>query len=111
MITYRGTTFAEDTGYAGDGGFMPGVPEEEPQGGAGQRYRLRPRRHLLQRLAPPRPDPAGRRWLAAEIQLLTGSVKLVGPGPGGLAKPDLRRLMRPAPWRARAGWQSLDDTH
>ena len=25
MITYRGTTFAEDTGYGGDGGFMPGV--------------------------------------------------------------------------------------
>jgi predicted dithiol-disulfide oxidoreductase (DUF899 family) len=25
MITYRGTTLAEDTGYGGDGGFSPGV--------------------------------------------------------------------------------------
>lgn len=33
MITYRGTSLAEDTGYGGDGGFMPGVSVFQRKGG------------------------------------------------------------------------------
>lgn len=110
MISYRGTSLAEDTGYGGDGGYYPGVsvvPEAERQGDAGFRHLLQARRSLLRRLAPLRPDPARLRRLAAQVQVLKGSIRA---GLGVLFERQTPATARRGPVRSALRWP-MDRVH